>query len=139
MDEYRVKRYRDKLNIILLRTEQIKNWTENINNFMKDEKTKLAVYKAFQEIVESAMDIISMMCVDSKLAPKDDYSNIEEISKRIDGINEEILKEANGLRNVIIHRYNGLDDARAYEGIKKIIPEMEKFVEIVEIWMKKKI
>jgi len=134
-----VKRYRDKLNIILLRTEQIKNWTENINNFMKDEKTKLAVYKAFQEIVESAMDIISMMCVDSKLAPKDDYINIEEISKRIDGINEEILKEANGLRNVIIHRYNGLDDARAYEGIKKIIPEMEKFVEIVEIWMKKKI
>lgn len=138
--EERVRRYRDKLNIILRRMEQINEWADiKADEFIKDEKTKLAVYKAFQEIVESCMDIISMMCKDSKIPPKDDYTNIEEISKRIRGVNEDILKEANGLRNFIIHRYNEIDDMRAFEGIKRIIPEIFKFVEMVEKWMKKKI
>ena len=96
--EERAKRYRDKLNIILRRMEQINEWTDiKANEFIKDEKTKLAVYKAFQEIVESCMDIISMMCKDSKIPPKDDYTNIGEISKRIRGVNEDILKEAKKL------------------------------------------
>ena len=41
------------------------------------EKTKLATYKAFQEIVEACMDIVAMMCKDSKIPPQDDYTNQE--------------------------------------------------------------
>jgi len=51
MDESRIRRYRDKLNIIKRRIEQIEEW---MGDFTKDEKTRLAVYKAFQEIVESS-------------------------------------------------------------------------------------
>jgi len=136
MDETRLKRYRDKLNIIAKRIEQIEEW---MDDFTKDEKTKLAIYKAFQEIVESSMDIISMMCVDSKITPKDDYTNIEEISKVVKGIDGNILREANGLRNVIVHRYNNIDDLRAYEGIKRILFYMEEFVKVVEKWIMEKI
>ena len=132
MDENRIKRYRDKLNIIKRRIEQIEEW---MDDFTRDEKTRLAVYKAFQEIVESSMDLLSMMCVDLKITPKDDYTNIEEISKIVKEIDEKILKEANGLRNVIVHRYNGVDDFRAYEGIKRMLPYMGGFVKVVEKWI----
>ena len=33
----------------------------------------MATYKAFQEIVESYMDIIAMACKDEEIVPKDDY------------------------------------------------------------------
>ena len=133
-----MRRYRDKLNIIVLRMEQVYEWMGSEDDFKKDEKTKLAIYKAFQEIVEAVMDIIAMMLVDSKITPKDDYTNIEEIGRIMD-FDKEILKEANGLRNVIVHRYNGVDDIRAYEGIKRITSYFKKFVEEVEKWIRKKL
>ena len=70
----RIKRYKDKINIIR-RSGNINEWTEGYEaeNFLRDEKTKLATYKAFQEIVESYMDIIAMACKDEEIVPKDDY------------------------------------------------------------------
>ena len=71
----RIKRYKDKINIIIRRSGNIKEWTGGYEaeNFLRDEKTKLATYKAFQEIVESCMDIIAMACKDEEIVPKDDY------------------------------------------------------------------
>ena len=83
MEIERAKRYKDKTNIIMKRAHQIECWVQEISSdqFLDDDRTKLATYKAFQEIVESCMDIVAMMCKDMNQIPKDDYSNIENLDQ----------------------------------------------------------
>jgi len=136
----RIKRYKDKINIIIRRSENIKEWTEGYEaeNFLRDEKTKLATYKAFQEIVESCMDIIAMACKDEEIVPRDDYTNIERL-EFIDENMKKALMEANGLRNRLVHRYNQTDDLIAFVSIKELLPKMEEFVDVIERWMREKL
>ena len=143
IDESRLRRYREKILHIERRISQIEEWTLNYTDedFIRDEKTKLAVYKAFQEIVESIMDIIAMMCKDMGIPPKDDYTNIETIGN-LGIINRELsekLIEANGLRNRLVHHYNKLDDKIAFESIKELSEPILKFVGVVEDWIMKKL
>jgi len=136
----RIKRYKDKINIIIRRSENIKEWTEGYEaeNFLRDEKTKLATYKAFQEIVESCMDIIAMACKDEEIVPKDDYTNIERL-EFLDENMKKALMEANGLRNRLVHRYNQTDDLIAFVSIKELLPKIEEFVDVIERWMWEKL
>lgn len=138
MDEDRLRRYWDKINLISKRRNQIREWTTiRSEDFIKDEKTKLATYKAFQEIVEACMDVVAMMCKDSKIPPKDDYTNIELLKDKIPFENmEETLIEANGLRNRLVHRYNTTDDLLAFESIKEILPKISTFIEGVKKWIR---
>ena len=46
-----------------------------------DTKTILAVFKAFQEIVEATMDIIAMYLRDQGMAARDDYLKSEPDSR----------------------------------------------------------
>lgn len=61
MEIERAGRYKDKTNIILKRASQIESWVQDISSdqFLEDDRTKLATYKAFQEIVEACMDIVA--------------------------------------------------------------------------------
>lgn len=138
MDEDRLRRYWDKINLISKRRNQIREWTAiRSEDFIKDEKTKLATYKAFQEIAEACMDIVAMMCKDSKIPPKDDYSNIELLKDKIPFENmEETLIEANGLKNRLVHRYNTADDLLVFESIKEILPRISTFIEGVKKWIR---
>src|SRR3989338_4470491 len=70
MEEKRRKRYMKKLELIMKRAGEIEEWKSGF--FMK-EKDRLAVYKAFQEIGEACMDIITMILKDSGKIPEDDY------------------------------------------------------------------
>ncbi|RZN44120.1 MAG: DUF86 domain-containing protein [Methanophagales archaeon ANME-1-THS] len=134
----RIKRYKDKINVILERGAHIREWVgeSGAEEFIHDEKTKLAVYKAFQEIVESCMDILAMVCTDEKIVPKDDYTNIENL-KFIDKRMKEVLIEANGLRNRLVHRYNQVDDLIAFVGIEELVPRLEEFMGIIDQWLQK--
>jgi uncharacterized protein YutE (UPF0331/DUF86 family) len=135
MDEDRFKRYWDKINLISKRSAEIKEWTAiSPREFITDEKTKLATYKAFQEITEACMDIVAMMCKDSKIPPRDDYTNIELLRNNFK--NMEPLIEANGLRNRLVHRYNTTDDILAFESIKVILPGITKFIAGVKKWIR---
>ncbi|MGB7000996.1 MAG: DUF86 domain-containing protein [Halobacteriota archaeon] len=140
MTTKRVERYRDKINVIQERCGEITEWTGEyeVEFYTRDEKTKLATYKAFQEIAESCMDIIAMACKDEKITPKDDYTNIEH-TDFIDGRMKDVLVEANGLRNRLVHRYNQSDDLIALVSIKGLLPSIEEFVEVVEQWMQKRL
>lgn len=136
MEKDRIKRYKDKIDLASKRIEQIEEWKDQ---FLENEKSALACYKAYQEIVEAVMDIVAMLIKDRKSIPKDDYSNIDNI---MDAgiITKEVgdsLKEANGLRNRIIHHYNGLSSKIAYESILNLLPVFEDFLETVEKWLKK--
>jgi uncharacterized protein YutE (UPF0331/DUF86 family) len=140
MEIERIKRYKDKINVIIERSENVSEWIGGYEaeEFIRDEKTKLAVYKAFQEIVESCMDIIAMACKDEKIVPKDDYTNIENlifIDDRIKGV----LTEANGLRNRLVHHYNQVEDFIAFVSIGELLPTIDEFVEVIEQWMQKKL
>ncbi len=141
MNESRIKRYRDKINLITKRREEINEWIGiGSHDFVKDEKTKLATYKAFQEAVEACMDIVAMMCKDSAITPKDDYTNIDTLAEEMDLYStEKSLKEANGLRNRLVHRYNTMDDLLAYESINNLLPEIAQFTERVSQWMRERL
>jgi uncharacterized protein YutE (UPF0331/DUF86 family) len=139
MDTSRAKRYKDKINIIIKRCGQIEEWQQELDLPIapENEKTKLAIYKAFQDVVEASMDIVAMMLKDSKIGPKDDYSNIDLLELNADM--KAILAQANGLRNRLVHRYNNTDDLIALECMNTLLPGMQSFVEDVEQWMRKKL
>lgn len=143
MEIERAKRYKDKIELINERINDIKEWIFDISlkEFMEDKKLKLATYKAFQEIVESGMDISSMMVRDSNLIVKDDYTNLNMLyEKKI--LPKDIidaLKEGNGLRNRLIHRYNNLREDIVFNSINNLIQYFEKFVEEVKRWLKRRI
>lgn len=102
-----------------------------------EERTRLAIYKAFQEIVEALFDIISMKLVDLKIPPKDDYTNIMIMEERalFDKTVSDILKKANGLRNRLVHGYNTLSDEIALESIRILLPEIQKVRRFIEKWI----
>lgn len=136
MNNDRRDRYKDKIELIEKRIREIDEWTTiSSEEFLEDERTKLATYKAFQELAESCMDIIAMVCKDVKILPKDDYTNIEKLSARLK-FDKRVLQDANGLRNRLIHRYNTTDDLMAFQSIKEILPEITTFVEVINKWIK---
>lgn len=139
MNVSRAKRYKDKINIISKRSAQTKHWLWELSSeqILDDDKTKLATYKAFQEIVEAVMDIVAMMLKDYEKIPKDDYCNIDNLET--DGETKAALRAANGLRNRLVHHYNQTDDIVALESIKAVLPEMQSFMEEVELWIRKRL
>jgi len=140
MDIERISRYKDKLNIISERKQDIEEWVSGYDSsdFIEDKKTRLAVYKSFQELVEASFDIAAMACKDLKIIPKDDYTNIDLLfeKKFINSNLKNSLSESNGLRNRLVHRYNGLDDSLAFDSIMEHLTSILDFSEAIEKWLR---
>jgi uncharacterized protein YutE (UPF0331/DUF86 family) len=136
MEEDRRFRYRDKILWILNRIGLIEAWSDNFSGkeAMPDTKTLLAIFKAYQEVVEAIMDIIAMYLRDQNIGARDDYSNIE----RIDLLSEEqkeVLRGMNGLRNRIIHRYNSTDERLAMSGIVESLTYVHQIIMVFDKWL----
>lgn len=131
-------RYKDNLDIVFKRAGQAQRWVGEISpdDFLEDDKTKLASYKAFQEAVEACLDLVAMMCKDYGVRPQDDYSNLERLES-LSTISRKVLIEANGLRNHLVHRYNRRDDLLALESMKDLLSGIVVFGEEVEMWLEK--
>lgn len=133
MEGKRKKRYMEKTELIRKRAEEVEKWK---SGFFIEEKDRLAIYKAFQEIAEACMDIIAMMLKDDNKIPEDDYTNINKAVKL--GLLPNKLKasldDLNGLRNRIVHEYNGLDDKIAFDTMIEILPNIKEFTEVVGKW-----
>jgi len=123
----RIIRYKEKVELAEKRIEQIEEWMP-----ISEEKTKLACYKAFQEIVEAISDIVAMLVKDRGKLVEDDYKNIEKLAeiKLIEEKDVKILEDANGLRNRIVHKYNKTDDALAIESIIYLLPHLKQIQKI---------
>jgi len=136
MDELRRKRYVEKVKHVEKRLSDFEVWKSDFF----EEKTKLACYKAMQEIIEGCLDIVSMMLKDEKELPKDDYTNINMMERRgiIDSTLADALRELNGLRNRIVHEYNGLDDEIALTSMEELISKIKEFLTVVKEWLKKR-
>ena len=141
MDSERLRRYIDKLGHMEERIEDIRSWLCEVEDFDDiDKKTRLAVYKAIQEVTEAATDIVAMILKDESKLPKDDYTNINKLYKIgiIDKSVREVLNESNGLRNRLVHDYNGLNDKIALKSIQHLLVPMSNFSEAVKKWMRKR-
>ena len=142
MEAKRLARYKAKLELLEERLSDIDEWLSGLSYeaFRGDKKTFLAVYKAFQEAVESASDLNAMMASDSKLIVQDDYTNVDKLvsSKLISKETADSLKEATGLRNRLVHEYNGIESKTAFESIKALIPKLTAFSVEVKEWLKSK-
>ena len=129
----RKKRYLEKTELIRKRAGEIEKWKPG---FFVEEKDRLAIYKAFQEIAEACLDIIAMMLKDNDKIPEDDYGNINKAVKF--GFLPDRLKasldDLNGLRNRIVHEYNGLDDKIAFDAMTEILPDIMDFAGVIEKW-----
>jgi len=99
-----------------------------------DEMPLLAIFKAYQEVIECLMDLIAMNLRDTDLPARDDYSNIERISL-FSKKDQQVLSEMNGLRNRIIHRYNSTDERIALERIECFLPLIEDRLEDFSRWI----
>lgn len=139
MKESRLARYNEKIALIRHRVTQIDDWSGEFvtDSLESDEKTLLAIYKAFQEIIEALMDLGAMTLTDSDNAPQDDYQNIDKLHQIgiIPKDAAKSLKAANGLRNWIIHRYNRLDDKLAFDSLNELIPLLLKSLEGISQWL----
>jgi len=123
------------IQLIEERIEDIKLWEYD---FTTDKRSRLAVYKAMQEIVEASMDVLAMRLKDSEKLPMDDYTNIDRAYKSgiIDERIKYALEEANGLRNRLVHGYNGINETVALESMKSLFPLFEAYIERMRQWLK---
>ena len=134
MDDARRRRYRGKLAHLEERRQDVASWTAGAD---PDKKTRLAVYKALQEVIEAAMDICAMWVADLGISPQDDYVNVTALRDRgfLGAETVQVLSEANGLRNRLVHTYNGIDDRRVLEFVSAHLVSFSGFVSAVERWM----
>ena len=133
MEEKRISRYKEKISVIAKRKSNISSWIDD-----RSEKGILAVYKAFQELMEAFTDIFAMILKDMGEIVEDDYTNIQKLreKKLLNEEQEALMKEANGLRNRLVHEYNGLEEKTAIESIEKINSEVEGILEDVRKWIR---
>lgn len=139
MEEFRLARYFEKIKHATERIEDINNWyyTEDIEKL--DKKSRLAIYKAMQEIIEVSMDIIAMLLKNLGKITKDDHSNIEKMNELniIDDALKENLNEAIKLKNKLVYKYNKLNNAITLTSIKPLLMPLSNFLEVVKKWIKK--
>jgi len=139
MKDERKAQYSRKLNVIYKGLSLLSEWIvpTSVDEFVLDIKARYATYKAFQEVVDAAMDICAKIMKDIGEEPKDDYSNVEHLSNEniISKKTEDTLINANHVRNWIIHKYNKLDDRIIYERILDMMDDLEKFAEEISKWL----
>ena len=134
MDKKRVSRYKEKLSLIEKRKNNISTWIDH-----RDEKSVLAIYKAYQEMIEALTDIFAMMLKELDEVVEDDYSNIDRLREKgiLSDKQDAIMKEANGLRNRLVHEYNGLERKIALSSLKRINSKVDDILEEVRRWITK--
>ena len=128
MDESRIKRYKDKINYII----------EKVQNLSKDPKNELekdGIFYSLQTSIESTIDLIAMLVKDIGIPVKDDARNIDVIVKKrnLDPELGEKLNRANGMRNILVHRYNEVDEQIIIKSVKDVKNLLMKWLDIIEV------
>jgi len=124
----RKEQYNRKLDFIL---EKITHLPESLqeNEFYMD-----ALFYRLQISIDTAMDIIAMLCKDLGIAVKDDYSNMDELEK-LNLFKSDLIKQMrrmNGLRNVLEHKYNKIEEDLVLEEKNNLVKNLKAFVKETE-------
>jgi len=138
LPETRNKRYMQKIHHGRNRIELVVEWQkEKVSEH--ETKSLLAIEKAAQEAIEVATDLMAMILKDTSIPPTDDYTNISRVLDEglITTEIGEIMREANGLRNRLIHVHNDIDIEVLLQSIKRVLPGITEFLNVVEKWLSK--
>lgn len=137
IDGERRNRYLDRMDTLEERLGDVERWLEDDDDtLLENKERRLALYKAFQEVVEVVADVCAMYLSDATHGIGDDSENIQKAAGRL--FSEDIgrtLVKANGLRNRVVHDYNGFSDRKALESMRKHIDALQQFEEEVERWI----
>ena len=127
MDELRIKRYRDKINHVVV-------YIKDLPFEPKNELEKRGIFYSLQTSIEAIIDLIAMLTKDLGIQVKDDNANISEIVKKRK-LKSELgvkLKKANGMRNIIVHRYNDFEEQIILNSVEEIKDLLSKWIKVVE-------
>jgi len=126
LEDERVRRYRDKLDMLDERLGYLDKWIAEDD--LEDVKNRFAVFKAFQESAEVVADVCSMYLSDKDKGLGDDRENIVKASGNLYQRDlEKELGEVNGLRNRITHDYgDGFDTRLAAESLIELMESLER-------------
>ena len=127
MDELRIKRYRDKINHVVV-------YIKDLPFEPKNELEKRGIFYSLQTSIEAIVDLIAMLTKDLGIQVKDDNANISEIVKKRK-LKSELgvkLKKANGMRNIIVHRYNDFEEQIILNSVEEIKDLLSKWIKVVE-------
>ncbi len=128
----RLEKYQRKFNYIVSKLSRLP--PDLSNEFMFD-----ALLYRLHTSIDALMDIVAMLVKDFGEEVKDDYTNIETLSKigAIPKIIETKLKRLNGLRNAIVHKYNGFNESVIKENLEEIIEDIFHCLQVLEDVVKK--
>lgn len=126
MDEYRIRRYQEKIAYVITNMENLPK-PDNLSK-------KKAIFYDLHTSIEACMSLLSMITKDLGIGVKDDRSNIHRIieKRNLDSELEEKLNKANGLRNIIVHRYNTFDELIVLKSIPEVKEILFKWINIIE-------
>lgn len=129
MDPERRIRYKEKIAYIIESLEEAEQVMPNPSGIILK-----GVYFDLSTAIESAMDIIAMLCRDFGIIPRGDYENISALKERqfIDERLAESLTKCNGMRNFIVHQYNGINKKIVLESFSKVKQNLLELVKIIE-------
>ncbi len=127
MDEFRKKRYHDKINYIAINLK-------DLSKKPKNELERRGIFYSLQTSIEAVIDLIAMLVKDLGFQVNDDNYNISKIIqiKKIDPKLGEKLRKANGLRNILVHRYNNIDENLILNSIDDLKQLLFDWLEIIE-------
>ncbi len=137
LSEDRENRYRDKLDVLYERLDDIETWrAPGVDQLLEHRRDRFALFKAFQEAMEVITDICAMYLADTGRGLGDDRENIQKSAGNL--FSDEIaaaLLEANGLRNRVVHDYDDFEDRTALESIETVSPGLSRFEQEVRTWL----
>lgn len=105
-------------------------------DYLHNSKTRNACERLAHKIIESSMDVVSMLCKANRCPSNvvnDYYLMTEELTK-IGVFNKKIsdkITEFRGFRNLLVHGYEKVNDKRAFELMREMLEFYPEFIDHV--------
>lgn len=129
-----------KLDNLVEYLQELQEYTHDLTleAYRSDRRTRRAVERTIQLIVECATDINNMLIKSLGGKTPSDYFNsfIELAELAVIPMRLALdIGPSTGLRNVLVHEYVKVDDARVYRSIEKIFMYYPKFIELIDAYL----
>lgn len=131
------ERVKDKINEIEKHLDELAEIKpDNIEEYIKDLKTKAACERYAEVIIEAIIDLAFLIIKDKKLpSPESDLHAFDILSQNKIIANELAVKlqDAKRMRNILAHEYGEVDDEIVFHAIKEEIErDAREFIESVK-------
>lgn len=106
----------------------------SLESYLHDEKSQHIVERAFQQSIQSCIDIGARIISQSNFQVPDNYHEIFDIlakEKIISGSLCKKMKEMVGFRNALVHEYRWIRNEEVYRHLQKSLDTVKAFAECI--------